>query len=106
MDKLCRHRKLWFHGGTVFLGPCELFSQCRIREKEFWLYRSWYPLFKDQMYGIQYVVTIIFVSLDFLGAQVGSVLGPSVATQADYIGVPGLYLLASVIMFCMVIPCR
>ena len=36
------------------------------------------------------------------GAQIGSVLGPSVATQADTIGVPGLYLLASLIMFCMV----
>lgn len=36
------------------------------------------------------------------GAQIGSVLGPSIATQADSIGVPGLYLLASSIMFCMV----
>ena len=36
------------------------------------------------------------------GAQIGSVLGPSIATQADTIGVPGLYLLASLIMFCMV----
>jgi ATP:ADP antiporter, AAA family len=36
------------------------------------------------------------------GAQIGSVLGPSVATQADTIGVPGLYIFASGIMFCMV----
>jgi len=36
------------------------------------------------------------------GAQIGSVLGPSVATQADTIGVAGLYIFASGIMFCMV----
>jgi ATP:ADP antiporter, AAA family len=36
------------------------------------------------------------------GAQIGSILGPSIATQADTIGVPGLYLFASCIMFCMV----
>jgi AAA family ATP:ADP antiporter len=36
------------------------------------------------------------------GAQIGSVLGPSLATQADTIGVPGLYIFASGIMFCMV----
>lgn len=36
------------------------------------------------------------------GAQIGSVLGPSVATQADTLGVSGLYVFASGIMFCMV----
>lgn len=36
------------------------------------------------------------------GAQIGSILGPTVATQANIIGVPSLYLLGAVIMFVMV----
>jgi AAA family ATP:ADP antiporter len=36
------------------------------------------------------------------GAQIGSILGPSLATQADYLGVPTLYLFGSVVMFFMV----
>jgi AAA family ATP:ADP antiporter len=36
------------------------------------------------------------------GAQIGSILGPSIATQAETIGVAGLYLFASAIMFFMV----
>ena len=36
------------------------------------------------------------------GAQIGSILGPTIATQAEYIGVPSLYLGGSVIMFLMV----
>jgi AAA family ATP:ADP antiporter len=36
------------------------------------------------------------------GAQIGSILGPSLATQADTLGVPTLYLFGSVVMFFMV----
>ncbi len=36
------------------------------------------------------------------GAQIGSILGPSIATKAETIGIPALYLLGSVVMFCMV----
>lgn len=36
------------------------------------------------------------------GAQIGSILGPTVATQASTVGIPALYLLGAVIMFCMV----
>lgn len=36
------------------------------------------------------------------GAQIGSILGPTVATQADSIGITPLYLLGSAIMFMMV----
>lgn len=36
------------------------------------------------------------------GAQIGSILGPTVATQADTVGIPLLYLFGSAIMFMMV----
>jgi len=36
------------------------------------------------------------------GAQIGSILGPSLATQADTIGIPLLYLTGAAIMFFMV----
>lgn len=36
------------------------------------------------------------------GAQIGSILGPTLATQAEVIGVSPLYMLGSVIMFLMV----
>ena len=36
------------------------------------------------------------------GAQIGSILGPSIATQADIIGVPTLYLGGAICMFCIV----
>ncbi len=36
------------------------------------------------------------------GAQIGSILGPTVATQADTIGITPLYLLGSAVMFMMV----
>jgi AAA family ATP:ADP antiporter len=36
------------------------------------------------------------------GAQIGSILGPTLATQAETIGITPLYLLGSVIMFFMV----
>ena len=36
------------------------------------------------------------------GAQIGSILGPSLATQAGVIGIPVLYLFGAVIMFMMV----
>jgi AAA family ATP:ADP antiporter len=36
------------------------------------------------------------------GAQIGSILGPTVATQASVIGVPVLYLIGAAIMFFMV----
>ena len=36
------------------------------------------------------------------GAQIGSILGPTLATQADTIGITPLYLLGSAIMFMMV----
>lgn len=36
------------------------------------------------------------------GAQIGSILGPSLATQADTIGIPLLYLTGAAIMFLMV----
>ena len=36
------------------------------------------------------------------GAQIGSILGPTIATQASTVGIPALYLLGAVIMFCMV----
>jgi len=36
------------------------------------------------------------------GAQIGSILGPTLATQADWLGIATLYLLGSVIMFLMV----
>eukprot|EP01039_Chlorochromonas_danica_P001808 gene1808-1975_t len=35
------------------------------------------------------------------GAQIGSILGPTLATQADYLGIPALYLTGSLIMFMM-----
>jgi AAA family ATP:ADP antiporter len=36
------------------------------------------------------------------GAQIGSILGPTLATQADVIGIPTLYLTGGLIMFLMV----
>lgn len=36
------------------------------------------------------------------GAQIGSILGPTIATQADIIGIPCLYLIGASIMFFMV----
>ena len=36
------------------------------------------------------------------GAQIGSILGPTLATQADLIGIPALYLSGALIMFLMV----
>jgi len=36
------------------------------------------------------------------GAQIGSILGPTVATQASVVGIPALYLLGAVIMFLMI----
>lgn len=36
------------------------------------------------------------------GAQIGSILGPTLATQAYYFGIPMLYLISSVVMFGMV----
>ena len=36
------------------------------------------------------------------GAQIGSILGPTVATQASWIGIPALYLGGSAVMFFMV----
>ena len=36
------------------------------------------------------------------GAQIGSILGPSLATQAGVIGIPALYLFGAIIMFLMV----
>jgi AAA family ATP:ADP antiporter len=36
------------------------------------------------------------------GAQIGSILGPTLATQASSVGIPALYLCGSVIMFLMV----
>lgn len=36
------------------------------------------------------------------GAQIGSILGPTLATQADTIGIPSLYLLGAAVMFMMV----
>lgn len=36
------------------------------------------------------------------GAQIGSILGPTVATQASVVGIPSLYLLGAVIMFLMI----
>jgi ATP:ADP antiporter, AAA family len=36
------------------------------------------------------------------GAQIGSILGPSLATQADTLGIPVLYLVGASIMFFMV----
>jgi len=36
------------------------------------------------------------------GAQIGSILGPTLATQAATIGIPGLYLCGSAVMFCMI----
>lgn len=36
------------------------------------------------------------------GAQIGSILGPTLATQASSLGIPALYLAGSVIMFLMV----
>ncbi len=37
------------------------------------------------------------------GAQIGSILGPTIATQADTLGIPFLYLCGAATMFCMVI---
>lgn len=37
------------------------------------------------------------------GAQIGSILGPTMATQADKVGIPALYLSGSAIMFFMVV---
>jgi len=36
------------------------------------------------------------------GAQIGSILGPTVATQASVVGIPTLYLFGAVIMFLMI----
>ena len=36
------------------------------------------------------------------GAQIGSILGPTIATQAEYIGIPLLYLGGAFIMFLMI----
>merc|ERR1711871_676179 len=36
------------------------------------------------------------------GAQIGSILGPTIATQADTLGVPTLYLGGAFCMFCIV----
>jgi AAA family ATP:ADP antiporter len=36
------------------------------------------------------------------GAQIGSILGPTVATQASVVGIPVLYLFGAVIMFLMI----
>ena len=36
------------------------------------------------------------------GAQIGSILGPTVATQAEFIGIPILYLGGAAIMFMMI----
>lgn len=36
------------------------------------------------------------------GAQIGSILGPTLATQASTIGIPALYMTGAVIMFLMV----
>lgn len=36
------------------------------------------------------------------GAQIGSILGPSIATQAAYFGVPLLYMFGAIVMFLMV----
>ena len=36
------------------------------------------------------------------GAQIGSILGPTLATQAEYVGIVSLYLLGSAVMFMMV----
>ena len=36
------------------------------------------------------------------GAQIGSILGPTVATQASVVGIPALYLLGALIMFLMI----
>lgn len=36
------------------------------------------------------------------GAQIGSILGPTVAMNANYVGIPALYLFGAVIMFLMV----
>jgi ATP:ADP antiporter, AAA family len=36
------------------------------------------------------------------GAQIGSILGPTLATQADHIGIPLLYMMGAIIMFLMV----
>lgn len=36
------------------------------------------------------------------GAQIGSILGPTLATQAGTIGIPSLYLIGAAIMFIMV----
>ena len=37
-----------------------------------------------------------------VGAQIGSILGPTLATQAEYVGIVSLYLLGSAVMFMMV----
>jgi ATP:ADP antiporter, AAA family len=36
------------------------------------------------------------------GSQIGSILGPTIATQSDRLGVPVLYLSGSVVMFCII----
>jgi AAA family ATP:ADP antiporter len=36
------------------------------------------------------------------GAQIGSILGPTLATQADFLGIPTLYVTGGLIMFLMV----
>lgn len=36
------------------------------------------------------------------GAQIGSILGPTLATQADTVGIPLLYMTGAVVMFLMV----
>lgn len=36
------------------------------------------------------------------GAQIGSILGPTLATQVEYIGIATLYFVGALIMFCMV----
>lgn len=43
-----------------------------------------------------------YFGLVVAGAQIGSILGPTVAIQADAVGIPVLYLFGSVVMFFMV----
>ncbi len=40
------------------------------------------------------------------GAQIGSILGPTLATQADHIGIPLLYISGAIVMFLMVAAMR
>lgn len=51
-------------------------------------------------------VNVVFAKKNFglivAGAQIGSILGPTLATQAETIGITPLYMLGSAIMFMMV----